>query len=182
MDTPDHAHFAAIPWCARHFGGDRVTVEVPFNRTIKASGEDNLFADTLNSAQGISHMLQVYEEPLSPTARIEEVKTFATLGSGLNGYASVCHGGLLMTILDEAMGQIVPVNQEKGRIPPGTHMTAYLNMRFFKPVPTPSTILVRARLAKSEGRKTFLEGTIEDENGVVYGRAESLFVQLRSSL
>ncbi|KAI1362976.1 thioesterase superfamily protein [Xylaria arbuscula] len=182
MDSPDHTHFAAIPWCTGHLGGDRVIVKVPFSRTIKASGEDNLFADTLNSERGITHMLQVYEEPLSPTEIIKEVKTFVTLGSGLNGYADVCHGGLLMAILDEAMGQIVPINQDHGRIPPGTHMTAYLNMRFLKPVPTPATILVRARLTKVEGRKTFLEGIVEDEIGAICARAESLFVQLKSSL
>ncbi|KAK5633565.1 hypothetical protein RRF57_009279 [Xylaria bambusicola] len=182
MDTPDHAHFAAIPWCARHLRGKRVVAYVPTNRTRKSSGEDNLFADTLNSKQGISYMLQIYEEPISPTGRIDKIKTFLTLGSGLNGYADVCHGGLTMAILDEVMGHIVPLNQDRKAIPPGMHMTAYLNARFLKPVSTPTTILARAWIAKVKGRKFFLEATVEDEQGEILARAESLFIQLKSSL
>ncbi|KAI0508972.1 HotDog domain-containing protein [Xylaria bambusicola] len=182
MDTPDHAHFAAIPWCARHLQGERVVVYVPTNRTRKPSGEDNLFADTLNSKQSISHTLQIHEKPLSPTGRIDETKTFLALGSGLNGYPDVCHGGLTMAILDELMGQIMPLNQQRGAIPRGMYMTAYLNARFLKPVSTPAVILARAWIAKVKGRKFFLEATVEDEQGVILARAESLFVQLKSSL
>ncbi|TGJ79728.1 hypothetical protein E0Z10_g9040 [Xylaria hypoxylon] len=182
MDTLDHAHFAAIPWCARHLQGDRVIIRAPSCRTLKPADEDTLFADTLNSERGIFRMLQVYEDPLSPTERVNEIKVFLTLGSGLNGYPSVCHGGLVMTILDEVISDLVPINHHRKTIPSGAHMTAYLNTSFIKPVSTPATILTRAWFTKIEGRKYFMQGTIEDENSVILARADALFIQLKSAL
>ncbi|KAI8947781.1 thioesterase superfamily protein [Xylaria longipes] len=182
MDTLDNAHFAAIPWCARHLQGERIVAGPSPSRTLKSSGEDSLFADTLNSERGIVRMLRVYEEPLSPTERVDEVKAFLTLGSGLNGWPNVCHGGLVTTILDEVIGMLVPINRERGQMPTGTYMTAYLNTTFVKPVPTPATILTRTWFTKVEGRKYFTEGTIEDENGVILARADALYILLKSSL
>ncbi|KAI0453508.1 thioesterase superfamily protein [Xylaria acuta] len=182
MASLDYAHFAAIPWCARHLQGDRVVTGTSPSRTVKSTGEDSLFADTLNSETAIVRMLQVYEEPLSPTERVDEVKAFLTLGSGLNGYANVCHGGLVMTILDEVIGMLVPINQDRRRMPAGTYMTAYLNTTFVKPVPTPATILTRTWFTKVEGRKYFTQGTIEDEKGDILARADALYVLLKSSL
>ncbi|KAI1146796.1 thioesterase superfamily protein [Nemania diffusa] len=162
MDNLDHAHFAAIPWCARHLQGDRAVIVTSPSRTLKPTGEDSLMSQTLNSENTISRFLQVYEEPLLPTERVNEVKAFLTLGSGLNGYADVCHGGLVTTILDEAIGM--------------------LNTNFIKPVPTPITILTRTWLTKVEGRKLFMQGTIEDEHGIVLVRADALYIQLKTSL
>ncbi|KAH8158059.1 hypothetical protein CIB48_g10187 [Xylaria polymorpha] len=182
MDTLDHAHFAAIPWCASHLQGDRVVTGASPSRTLKSTSEDSLFAETLNSERGIVRMLRVYIEPLSPTERVNEVKAFLTLGSGLNGYPNVCHGGLVMTILDEVIGMLVPINQDRGRMPVGTYMTAYLNTTFLKPVLTPGTILTRTWFTKVEGRKYFTQGTIEDEKGVILARADALYILLKSSL
>ncbi|KAI1420065.1 HotDog domain-containing protein [Xylaria sp. FL1777] len=182
MNNLDHSHFAAIPWCARHLQGDRMITEAPLSRTIKPDEEDTLFAETLNSKRGIFRMLHVYKEPLSPTERVNEIKTLLTLGSGLNGYPGVCHGGVVVTVLDEVISHLVPLNQERKTIPSGAHMTAYLNTRFVKPVSTPATILTRAWFTKVEGRKYFMQGTIEDENGIILAQADALFVQLKSSL
>ncbi|KAI0097335.1 thioesterase superfamily protein [Nemania sp. FL0031] len=182
MDSPDYAHFAAIPWCARHLQGDQLIIKTSPSRTLKPTGEDALFSQTLNSESTIFRLLQVYEEPPSPTQRVNEVKAFLTLGSGLNGYPNVCHGGLVATILDEATGMLIPINQERKGIPSGTYMTAYLNTSFIKPVPTPMTILARTRLTKVEGRKLFIQGTIEDETGAILVRADALYVQLKISL
>ncbi|KAI1171093.1 HotDog domain-containing protein [Nemania sp. FL0916] len=182
MDDVSRAHFAAIPWCARHIEGDRVTARTAPSRTPKATGEDCLFGKTLKSDSTIIHMLQVYEEPLAADGHIGEVKAFLSLGRGLNGYPDICHGGLVMTILDEIIGMLVPINQERKRLPAGPCMTAYLNTTFLKPVPTPSIILTRARFTKIEGRKYFAQGTIEGEDGVVLARADALFIHLKSSL
>ncbi|KAI0968619.1 HotDog domain-containing protein [Xylaria arbuscula] len=183
MDSIDHKHFAGIPWCASHLQGDRIKTKAPDTRRLKPQDEDSLFADTLNSERGIVRMLQVYTEPPSPTDPIDDLKTFITLGSGLNGYPGICHGGMVMAILDDVTGLLVALNHERKTTPGGfSHMTAYLNTRFIKPVQTPATLLVRAWFSKVEGRKYFIEGTVEDEGGVVLARAEALFVQLKSSL
>ncbi|KAI3318754.1 thioesterase superfamily protein [Xylariaceae sp. AK1471] len=182
MDNPDHIHFSTIPWCANHLQGNRIITGTPSSRALKPIEEDSLFADTLKSERTIVQMLHVYEEPISPAERVDEVKAFLTLGSGLNGHPNVCHGGLVTTILDEAIGLLLPINMERQAIPVGSYMTAYLNTSFVKPVPTPTTILARACFTKVEGRKYFTQGTIEDKDGVVLARADALYVQLKSSL
>ncbi|KAI1159711.1 thioesterase superfamily protein [Nemania serpens] len=182
MDTSDYSHFAAIPWCAPHLKGDRIVAKTPRSRVPKPTGEDALFGHTLNSESTVVRMLQVYEEPPSATERVNEVKVFLTLGGGLNGYPDICHGGLVTTILDEVIGILIPINSDRTRLPNGTHMTAYLNTSFIRPVPTPATILARAWFTKAEGRKLYTQGSIEDESGRILARADALFVELKTSL
>lgn len=182
-DNSDYAHFAAIPWCARHLKGDRIVSGIPPNRVLKkATEEDSLFADTLKTERTIVRMLELYEEPISPTARVDEIKVFLTLGIGMNGHPGVCQGGIVSAILDEAIGLLIPINRKREVIPNASYFTAYLNVSFIKPVPTPTTILARAWFTKVEGRKYFAEAVIEDASGIVLARTDALYVQTRSSL
>jgi acyl-coenzyme A thioesterase PaaI-like protein len=153
MPNADHAHFAAIPWCIPHLQGDRTVARPLLSRTLKPTDEDSLFAETLKSERGIVHMLEIYEKPTSPAQRVDEVKAFLTLGRGLNGHPNICHGGLVTTILDEVVGLLISINQERATIPTGSYVTAYLNTSFVKPVPTPATLLARAWFTKFAGRK-----------------------------
>ncbi|KAI0143411.1 thioesterase superfamily protein [Xylariaceae sp. FL1272] len=176
------AHFAAIPWCARHLDQPHVIVSEPTSRTPKPTAEDALFAETLKTDRTIKAMLQFYDRPATSKDRVEEIKVFLTLGGGLNGYPGVCHGGLVTAILDEVIGLLIPINMEREMILRGTYMTAYLNTTFVKPVATPATVLARASFTKVDGRKYFAIGSIEDGNGTVLARADALFVQLKSAL
>ncbi|KAI1481779.1 HotDog domain-containing protein [Daldinia eschscholtzii] len=178
----DHEHFASIPWCARHLRGPRIITKSPECRLQKSNGEDSLYAETLKSHTTIMAMLEVYEEPLSPTDHVDSAKAFLTLGTGLNGYPDVCHGGIVVTILDEVIGFLIPINQERGHMPDLPYMTAYLNTKFLKPVPTCATILAQTRILKLEGRKLFAEAWIEDGDGKVLARAEALFIAIKSVL
>ncbi|KAI8963101.1 HotDog domain-containing protein [Daldinia sp. FL1419] len=182
----DHEHFASIPWCARHLrsskSGSRIITRSPECRSRKSSGEDSLYSETLKSRATIMAMLEVYEEPPSPEEPINSVKAFLTLGPGLNGYPNVCHGGIVVTILDEVIGLLIPVNQQRKFMPDLPYMTAYLNTKFLKPVPTCATVLARARIVKLEGRKFRAEAWIEDGNGNMLARADALFLAIKSAL
>ncbi|KAH9904891.1 thioesterase superfamily protein [Xylariomycetidae sp. FL2044] len=182
VTTTDHAHFAAIPWCAQHLRGPRVRAATPLDRTPKPANEDTLFAGTLKYTPGtITAILQIYDEPEEPGARVDAVKCLATLGSGMNGHPNVLHGGIVATLLDEVIGLLIPINRGRGTIGRGSssaYMTAFLNTTYVRPVPTPSTVLVRANFVKVEGRKLFAEGTIEDEHGVVLARGTALYVEI----
>jgi len=181
-DNADHAHFAAIPWCAPHLGGERTVTSTPSWRIPQPNGEHAFFAETLNSEKTIIHMLEIYEELAHPTDRIDEFKAFLTLGGGVSGHKDVCHGGFVTAILDEIIGLFIPINLRRKSIPKGMYMTAYLNTTFLKPVPTPTTILVRTRLTRVEGRKYYAEGSIENDKGEVLTRADALYVLRRSTL
>ncbi|CAJ2506468.1 Uu.00g005980.m01.CDS01 [Anthostomella pinea] len=183
MDSEsDFALFAAIPWWAQHLRRPRIVTGQPRSRQPKSNAEDTLFAETLKSQTAISAMLEVYEDLPSPNERIDHIKAFLTLGAGLNGHPGVCHGGLVMAILDEVIGMLIPINQKRKSIPKTVYMTAYLNTTFLKPVPTSATILARATITRVEGRKYFSEGSIENEKGVILARGEALFVGLKSAL
>lgn len=82
------------------------------------------------------------------------------------------HGGMVATLLDEAMGSVAGIST----------FTAFLNITYKKPVPTPGVMMCRARVTRREGRKFFMQGSIEDGMGTVYATAESLFVEIMAKL
>ncbi len=179
----DAEHFRSIAWCRKHLApANNVVMFDPGCRRVKASTEDTLYAQTLNTAQTISAFMLFYERPADDSSPVEELKAFVTLGSGLDGFAGVCHGGIVATILDEVLGLMTPLNRKRGAIPPMIYMTAFLNTTYVRPVATPGTYLVTARIVERRGRKLSVEGRIWDENSDVLAKADALFVGVRGSL
>ena len=88
---------------------------------------------------------------------------------------SFAHGGLIATILDETLGTPAFV-QWTGCA------TGELSVAYERPVPIPSVVLCRSRVEKTEGRKMWISGELEDGNGLVYVRGRSLFVRFRERL
>ncbi|KAI1396262.1 HotDog domain-containing protein [Hypoxylon fuscum] len=182
VESSDYEHFLSIPWCRKILRGPRILTGSPGCRLPKPNGEDSLFSETLKSQTTILAMLEFYEEPPSPTDRVESIKTFLTLGSGLDGHSGVCHGGIVATILDEVTALLIPINQQRGFMPEMPYVTAYLNTTYLRPVPTCATILAQAKILKVDGRKYLAEGWIEDGNGTILARAEALYVAIKSTL
>ena len=183
----DVQHFKSIPWCARHLAEPNLIVRRSWNRTLGPGLKDSLYSVTLNNPYAIASLLIFYPDPDAapegPQPSIPEVKTFITLGPLITGFAGVCHGGIVMTIIDEALSALVQVNRDRGAIKGHQGlMTAYLNTTFIRPVQVPGTFLVTARLEKVEGRKAFGSVVVEDENGVALTKGEGLFVMLREKL
>jgi acyl-coenzyme A thioesterase PaaI-like protein len=94
---------------------------------------------------------------------------------------------MVVTLLDEVMGQVFAANKTHGLMAKIPVMTGYLNTRFEKPVRTGSVergnvVLVTARLVRSEGRKYWMEGEVSGEGGEVMARGEAVFVMLRGKL
>ncbi|KAK3325914.1 HotDog domain-containing protein [Apodospora peruviana] len=179
------AHFRAIPWCAAHLSAPDVVIDRSFSRRPKPKFEDALLSYTLNRPDAIPAFVTFYRPPPpqeGPQALVTEVKAFLSLGNLVNGWAGICHGGIVMTILDEVMGQIPAVNKLRGVMENIPLMTAFLNTTFLKPVKTPTTVLVTGKLVRREGRKYYIDGLIEDENGTALARAEALFVMLKARL
>lgn len=81
-------------------------------------------------------------------------------------------------LLDEIIGMACEF-QKEGRV---FTMTAYLNVRYKKPVRTPSVLLLRGWVERREGRKIFGRGTVEDGEGNVLSEGDALFVEVRGML
>ncbi|PYI12543.1 thioesterase family protein [Aspergillus sclerotiicarbonarius CBS 121057] len=99
------------------------------------------------------------------------------LGPSLCGHPGIVHGGLLATLLDEAMGRCCfPA------LPNKVGVTANLNLDYRKPAMAGNYAVLRAETVKVEGRKAWVEGRIETlpEEGqepAVLVEAKALFIE-----
>jgi thioesterase superfamily protein 4 len=112
------------------------------------------------------------------------VRTFLTLGDGINGFPAIAHGGFLTTLLDEEMGILLTANNRyasESMSPDITAMTVYMNVRFRAPVETPGVVLVEAMVEKREGRKTWLKARVVDKEGNECVTGEGMFVDVPNS-
>jgi uncharacterized protein (TIGR00369 family) len=91
------------------------------------------------------------------------------LGKRYTGPPGHCHGGIIATILDEAMGK---VNKLRRVIA----LTSEITVRYLKPVPLHTPLRVESREVRVEGRKHVNMAEIMNEQGDVLARSEGLFV------
>ena len=86
--------------------------------------------------------------------------------AGPPGY---CHGGIIATILDEAMAKL---NQFHGVIA----VTGHMAVDYLRPVPLEKPLVVEACETNVKGRRRFREGEILNKSGEVLARATGVFI------
>jgi acyl-coenzyme A thioesterase PaaI-like protein len=153
---------------------------------VKPDGEDVLTGQTINTSSTISAWLTMCKTPSSDGDQIQELRALLTLGSDLDGYPHVCHGGIQATILDEVMGNLIGTNKDRkyesiraaggDSVKPAV-VTAELTIKYLKPVLTPSTVCVVVRVTKSQGRKVWIDGVIQDGAGTALATGKALFIE-----
>jgi uncharacterized protein (TIGR00369 family) len=102
----------------------------------------------------------------------EERKCFICrfrLGKRFTGPPGHCHGGIIATILDEAMGKVNKLRQVIA-------LTSEIKVNYLKPVPLKQPLRVESREVKVEGRKHINMAEILNENDEVLARSEGLFI------
>jgi uncharacterized protein (TIGR00369 family) len=82
-----------------------------------------------------------------------------------------CHGGIIATILDEAMGK---VNKLRNVIA----LTSQMTVDYLKPVPLNKPLRVESREVSSSGRKHINMGEILNQKGEVLARGQALFISI----
>ena len=193
-------HFASIPWTNQHLSNPLYRAIPTFSRVLKESGEDYFFSSTISSPSTIPHLitLQLEDFPFkkeSPRGQLRQKTSHSevtqvpenpdcvmllSLGRpGLDGHASVLHGGMACAILDELLGLCVMLHHQHVSGPRDSLFTVSLNVTYRAPVPTPSDVLVRCWLMGREGRKWLARGQIVDQNGVVMTEGEGLWVLVK---
>ncbi|KAF3768126.1 hypothetical protein M406DRAFT_252295 [Cryphonectria parasitica EP155] len=176
-------HFKAIPWCAKHLDRPGLVITPAFSRVPGPRFHDALLSETLKTEDTIKAFTCFYPRPKSERELLPWLGAFVTLGSMVSGYPGVSHGGVIATLLDETLGLLAPGSRwraYKEGVP--AVVTAYLNTNFLGKVKIPGTYLIMVRLKKADGRKLFVDGVMEDEEGEQLARAEALFVELREKL
>jgi uncharacterized protein (TIGR00369 family) len=107
-------------------------------------------------------------------AEDNSVVCLATVPDGFEGPPLYVHGGIIATLLDEAMSKAV---RASGR----TAMTRQMEIDYLRPVPSGATIRIEGRVTRSEDRKHWAEAKIVNGNGVELARAKGLFIEVRFS-
>ena len=89
------------------------------------------------------------------------------------GPAGYLHGGIIATLLDEAMSKAV---RARGK----TAMTRQMEIDYLRPVPSGAPIRMEGRVVSSEGRKHWTEAKILDSGGTVLAQGKGLFIEVRA--
>jgi len=102
---------------------------------------------------------------------VDERKTRGkfVLGTRYGGGAGFAHGGIIALLLDEAMGKISKLTDERA-------VTAELSVEYKKPVPLTEEILVEGWQESEKGRNRFRIGEIRDVAGNLLARGRGRFV------
>jgi uncharacterized protein (TIGR00369 family) len=82
-----------------------------------------------------------------------------------------CHGGIIATILDEAMGKVNKLRQVIA-------VTAQMTVDYLRPVPLNQPLRVESRDVSSLRRKHVNRGEILNQKGEVLARGEALFISV----
>src|SRR5271156_6118534 len=105
-----------------------------------------------------------------------EVRVLVMLGSGMDGHLRTAHSGVAATLLDETMGTVGGIHKTPGK----SIFTAFMHVDYKKPLPTPSVVMIKAKLdPRSGGRKLYIRATLEDGNGTEFNAAEALFLEVK---
>ncbi|KAF2252376.1 hypothetical protein BU26DRAFT_517015 [Trematosphaeria pertusa] len=204
-------YFQSVPWCAALLETPGIVLYTPTCRLEPdANGalptKDQFFRVNLRNNDLIPHAIGFYQDPFSPTTispsptssglrlLIHSSTLMLDLRPGTNGYNGTAHGGLISTLIDEAMGSLIYINHRfyteveaihKEKIPSnvlnmhGVAMfTAGMNVRFLKPLATPQIVLVTASLNDIKGRKVYLDVEVKDGEGVRYSSCEGMWMSV----
>ncbi|OQO03462.1 hypothetical protein B0A48_10126 [Cryoendolithus antarcticus] len=178
------APFQRIPWTAKLLAQPDLVVRLPSSLVPKQTNEDSLFATTLRTPLTLRDLVSTYKQPPSAEAIISDVTTFCTLGNGMDGHPGLLHGGIIGTLIDEAMGILQTANFEReyarrlalGETPSKNmgSFTAYLNVQYLKPVRTGMAVVIVAKHVKREGRKDWITAEVKQAQSDQASPEESL--------
>src|SRR5438067_5597667 len=91
------------------------------------------------------------------------------LGKRYTGPPGYCHGGIIATILDDAMGKLCKLRQVVA-------LTSKMTVEYVKPVPLHKSLRVESRELSKRGRRLTHEAEITDGKGTVLARSRGVFV------
>lgn len=97
------------------------------------------------------------------------------LAKRFQGPHGFVHGGVLASVLDEAMSKAIHASAHGASI---MAMTRHIETEYLRPVPLGAKLTLRGREDRVEGRKHFCSGTIEDAEGTVLARGKALFIAI----
>jgi uncharacterized protein (TIGR00369 family) len=101
------------------------------------------------------------------------VVCLAAIPDRFEGPHGFVHGGIIATLLDEAMSKSL---RARGL----TAMTRQMEIEYLRPVPSAAPIRLEGRLLRSEGRRHWAEARILNERGRALAEEKGLFIEVHS--
>ena len=98
---------------------------------------------------------------------VDQVRCKATIPENYNGYPGVVHGGVVAAMLDEVIIRTAMIND-----PNHFMMTASMEIKYRKPVPTNTPLTLTGRMVRDRGRIARAAGTLRLPDGSVAVEAE----------
>jgi uncharacterized protein (TIGR00369 family) len=98
------------------------------------------------------------------------------LGAEYQGGPGFIHGGIIATVLDEAMGKVSRFRGVRA-------VTAELVVEYLKPVPVDAALLIEAYEVEKTGRNLHYVGEIRNQSGqlLAHGRGRFVVIEPRES-
>jgi uncharacterized protein (TIGR00369 family) len=109
-------------------------------------------------------------DPVHPVSTVT-----ATLGRTYEGPPGYLHGGIIATLLDEAMSKL----NRSLRV---VAVTRNMQIDYLRPVPLNEPITIIGRHLRREARKLFHHGVITHSSGAVLAEAQGLFIAIDERL
>jgi uncharacterized protein (TIGR00369 family) len=103
------------------------------------------------------------------------VVCLATIPDSFEGPQGYLHGGIIATLLDEAMSKAV---RARGMVA----MTRNLEVDYARPVPSGVQIRMEGSILSSEGRKHWVQARILNAHGSELALGKGLFIEVRPRL
>ena len=145
----------------------------PTTATLKASKElgNHCFGCGSQNPQGLHlHFVLRDSDPdaISATATIQ-------LGAAFEGPPGYVHGGVIATMLDEAMSKLNrPLNL--------VAMTRNMEVDYLRPVRLGDTLTIVGHHVRRDGKKIFHSAEIIGSDGKVLARSKGLFIEIDPTL
>lgn len=105
----------------------------------------------------------------------QNVQCRVKLPHRFEGPRNHAHGGVIATLLDEAMSKA-------NRVFDILAMTRHMEIEYLKPVPLGAPLTLAGRHIRAEGRKHYCEAALSNENGAVLASASALFIAVDPEL
>jgi uncharacterized protein (TIGR00369 family) len=93
--------------------------------------------------------------------------------SSFESYPGYLHGGIIATLLDEAMSKAVRAHGVSA-------MTRQMEVEFLRPVSSGKPIRLEGRVIRSEGRNFWVKATVSNSRGTALAQASGHFIQIHS--
>jgi len=144
-----------MPRTPKIHGHDTVAHKLPTNYCF-ACGPDN--------PEGMHLEFTLDEEHQTFVCRFE-------LGKRYTGPPGHCHGGIIATILDDAMGKVNKLHHVVA-------LTKEMTVEYLKPVPLHKPLHVEGREVSVHGRQHINQAEIKNEKGEVLARSRGTFIAI----